>query len=737
MSYKRYIAKVSVSMLTILALLGQSIIPAFANSHSECRQSYSLCAMELDLDKDDLTVDFKPYYDMGDFTGYAIFIKDGRFAPGDTAYRNGGYPIEPIYVSGDMHSYKFMDIKNGNYYLKMKLARMDGDTIRVSSKSSPEARKNVNYALRKPTLSLDGDRIKLRMLKKGDAYSGYAIFVSSDMDFSDLLGEPYYVEKPTRRSNFHEIYYPLEYAGKYYVRVAHASQVGGEFARYERTSRESAMIEVSASDSLPMYGQAAPQVSPADTDPAMDPATDTDPAMDPATDTDPAMDPAADTDPAMDPAADTDPAMDPAADTDPAMDPAPDTDPAMDPAADADPAMDPAADADMNADADMELDLDLDEDLVDGNAEVASAIKETAAMIKELNKEMRMLMKKPAFTYSEKLEYRNAKVAYKMLKKKYPKMSDASKKKAKVVLKKRAKVSNKYYKKSMMRAKKYSEMLLKKADLLMKLSELYTELDPANMEASAKYEKMAMKAKKDAYTILFRLKKLRAKELRDEAKELKAAGDETTAAELETAAVEYEDEVVTVSESEGVEYEDEVITPDSPFTDIGMSSAVGRAAIYLYEEGVIGGYKDGTFQSDKKVNRAEAAKFLYLAKYGEIDDLKNDGKFKDVLEGEWYVKYVIGCANEGIINGDPDRSFRPADSVNRAELTKIIAETFDLDAEYDDSYSDVSKEAWYYKYMGAAKKYNMYPELGDEFAGADMLTRGEVAQAIYNVMSAM
>ena len=27
-------------------------------------------------------------------------------------------------------------------------------------------------------------------------------------------------------------------------------------------------------------------------------------------------------------------------------------------------------------------------------------------------------------------------------------------------------------------------------------------------------------------------------------------------------------------------------------------------------------------------------------------------KFKDVLEGEWYVKYVIGCANEGIINAE-------------------------------------------------------------------------------------
>ena len=180
-------AKVSVSTLTILALLGQSVVPAFANSHEECRQSYSLCAMELDLEKDDLTVDFKPYYDMGNFTGYAIFLKDGRFAPGDTAYRDGGYSVEPVYVSGDMHSYKFMDLKNGNYYLKMKLARMDGDTIRVSSKSSPDARQNVNYALRKPTLSLDGDRIKLRMLKKSAPHSGYAIFVSRDSDFSDSL----------------------------------------------------------------------------------------------------------------------------------------------------------------------------------------------------------------------------------------------------------------------------------------------------------------------------------------------------------------------------------------------------------------------------------------------------------------------------------------------------------------------------------------------------------------------
>ena len=341
---------------------------------------------------------------------------------------------------------------------------------------------------------------------------------------------------------------------------------------------------------------------------------------------------------------------------------------------------------------------------------------------------------------------RDALVGYKRLKKKHAKKMTAQiKKRAKAHIKNLKEKRQDVYNSKLKRVKALIELKLRKADYLMKKADRWMEKAEReeSLDLITKYEKQAKrlraearKLRAQAHSMIVRLKKMRAHELREEAELLEAVGsDEGT--ELVEAAAELEQEAMGDATENEVEYEDIVLTADSPFTDIGMDSTIGRAATYLYNEGVIGGYKDGTFRSDQQVNRAEASKFLYLAKYGEVDDLKNNGKFRDVLEGQWYVKYVIGCAEKGIINGDPDGTFRPADSVNRAELMKIIAETFDLEGDYDGSYADVSEDDWYYKYLGAAKKYNMYPDLGDKFAGGDLLTRGEVAQAIYNVMSVM
>ena len=83
----------------------------------------------------------------------------------------------------------------------------------------------------------------------------------------------------------------------------------------------------------------------------------------------------------------------------------------------------------------------------------------------------------------------------------------------------------------------------------------------------------------------------------------------------------------------------------------------------LYRRAVIGGYPDGEFKGDNEVNRAEAAKFLLLARFGTVDELTNNGRFPDVLDGEWYVKFVIFAADEGIISGHPDGLFLPANTL--------------------------------------------------------------------------
>lgn len=188
-----------------------------------------------------------------------------------------------------------------------------------------------------------------------------------------------------------------------------------------------------------------------------------------------------------------------------------------------------------------------------------------------------------------------------------------------------------------------------------------------------------------------------------------------------------------------VEYEEEVQVAPSPqevpqFSDVHPLTLEGQAANYLAGKGVIGGFPDGEFKGYRPVNRAEAAKFLLLARFDEVPDRTNDGRFWDVLEGEWYVKYVIYAAEQDIISGHPDGSFRPADAVNTAEFLKMLSLAFDLPLNLPHSYQDVSDDAWYAKYVGVAEQYHLMPGRRDYFQPQQELTRGEVAIAIYQLL---
>jgi hypothetical protein len=173
----------------------------------------------------------------------------------------------------------------------------------------------------------------------------------------------------------------------------------------------------------------------------------------------------------------------------------------------------------------------------------------------------------------------------------------------------------------------------------------------------------------------------------------------------------------------------------NPFSDTNTRTLAGKAAASLYHWGIIGGFPDGQFKGARSVNRAEAAKFLLLSRYESVPNNSNSGVFRDVLDGEWYTKYVMTAAALHIINGYADGTFKPADTVNTAEFLKMLTLTFDLQQNMSHSFTDVPRGDWYAKYAGIANTYNLFPDRGNRLEPARELTRNEVAVAIYNYLS--
>jgi hypothetical protein len=90
------------------------------------------------------------------------------------------------------------------------------------------------------------------------------------------------------------------------------------------------------------------------------------------------------------------------------------------------------------------------------------------------------------------------------------------------------------------------------------------------------------------------------------------------------------------------------------------------------KNGIITGIGDNRFEPDRAVSRQEMA--VMLKNMLNIND-GGTSIFNDLSETEnaWSYKAVTALADAGIINGYPDGSFRPENSITRAEAAAVFS----------------------------------------------------------------
>jgi len=98
-----------------------------------------------------------------------------------------------------------------------------------------------------------------------------------------------------------------------------------------------------------------------------------------------------------------------------------------------------------------------------------------------------------------------------------------------------------------------------------------------------------------------------------------------------------------------------------------------EAIEYVQAQGIVSGYPDGTYKPENPVNRAEFMKIVLGAQQGE--DVAGSHCFPDVGE-EWFAKYVCHGKDNGIVGGYPDGTFKPSQQISFVEGAKIIANAF-------------------------------------------------------------
>lgn len=150
------------------------------------------------------------------------------------------------------------------------------------------------------------------------------------------------------------------------------------------------------------------------------------------------------------------------------------------------------------------------------------------------------------------------------------------------------------------------------------------------------------------------------------------------------------------------------------------TSQYEEAIEYVQQQGLVKGYEDNTFRPDQRMNRAEFTKVL-IESLTNTSSLPSQKCFSDVPLDQWFAGYVCFAKAEGLLNGYPDGTFRPANTVNVAEALKIMAGVFELSVR-----SLAEGEEWYEPYFEAFAEKNALPgTLSTPFAA---ITRAEVAE---------
>ena len=181
-----------------------------------------------------------------------------------------------------------------------------------------------------------------------------------------------------------------------------------------------------------------------------------------------------------------------------------------------------------------------------------------------------------------------------------------------------------------------------------------------------------------------------------------------------------------------------LVTVGAGAKDFTDSSKINydKAVAVLSAAGVIDGYEDGSFNPDTVLNRGQAAKIICNLILGPTtaSALRADAApYKDVPADHHFAGYIAYCAQQGIISGYSDGTFRPTGTLTGYAFMKMLLGALGYDAQIEG-------------YVGpnwsiAVAKRALSDDVdladgNDEFVGQKAVTREEACLYAFNTLEA-
>ncbi len=165
------------------------------------------------------------------------------------------------------------------------------------------------------------------------------------------------------------------------------------------------------------------------------------------------------------------------------------------------------------------------------------------------------------------------------------------------------------------------------------------------------------------------------------------------------------------------------------FTDVSADYYYKTAIDSLVTKGIIDGVQEAdgtfTFRPENTITRAEFAKLVAVAVSNGVVFTETTAQFPDLANDHWANTYIAYAVKAGIINGNSDGTFKPENPVTYGEAVKMLVCAKGYGSQYTPT------DPWYQGYIDIANKIDLTK---NAYAlGSNEAKRGMVAQLIYNM----
>ena len=123
----------------------------------------------------------------------------------------------------------------------------------------------------------------------------------------------------------------------------------------------------------------------------------------------------------------------------------------------------------------------------------------------------------------------------------------------------------------------------------------------------------------------------------------------------------------------GVDSDSNLLIGDK-YTDVDDEHWAAWAIKFVSDKGLFVGYPDGSFKPNQSITRAEfsTAVFKFLQLVKGINEIHFDEFTFEDSQGHWAENYIEQLTQLGFISGYPDGTFKPENKILRSETVALM-----------------------------------------------------------------